>query len=306
MRIFYSLEESPKSQTPVVLTVGNFDGVHRGHLKLLDQAKYLAVQQKRSLAAITFINHPLEVLRPNTPIALLCTLAHKIRLLSATGIDLLIMIPFTQQFSQLSAEDFLENVSKYIPFSDLILGHDATLGKAKSGDRKQIEKIEKKLSFKSHYIEPYVYQNQVVSSSVIRSLVQKGNIQEASQYLGRPYSIYAPVIEGRTHGKQLGFPTANIDVTNLCLPPLGVYAVEVIYQNQRIKGVANLGYAPTMRSDRVVLLEVHLLDWEKDLYHQQIEVIFKEFIRPEQKFSDSELLRKQIVFDLHRARQILM
>lgn len=304
MRVIHSLSEL-NSSGPVILTIGNFDGVHIGHVAVLSHAKKFATAEQLPLAVLTFENHPSEVLRPDKRVPMLCTLSHKVKLLEEAGIDILIMLPFTKELSQLAAEDFLRNVYAAVPFAHLVLGHDATLGKDRQGNKKQIQAFSQHLNFHVHYIEPLHYKGHIVSSSVIRGLIQKNEFDHAAALLGRSYSVYGPVISGNAKGADLGFRTANIDVSSLCLPSFGVYAVHVKSQEGLFKGVANLGIAPTVRDHTKPLLEVHLLDYQENLYGQHIEVIFQQYIRPEKKFSSFALLQEQIAKDVAIAASIL-
>lgn len=306
MKILTSLEavSSASISKPVVLTIGFFDGVHRGHEVVFSRVRKLSKSLGQQSAAITFSNHPATVLRPDQLTCVLCTLPHKIALLERAGIDLLTVLQFTKSFSQQSAEGFLFELRAVIPFSHLILGHDATLGKDRQGSRALVPLIAKELGCEVEYLDPLTVGGEVVSSSRIRAAVQKGDFQHAELLLGRKYSIYAQVITGRTHGKSIGFPTANIDVAGLCLPPSGVYVVKVLYGDKQITGVANLGVAPTVRKDHHLLLEVHLLDWDQDLYGQMIEVLFQSFIRPEKKFPSVDALKEQIAKDIQFARKL--
>lgn len=297
-----SLEKPPK---PVVISIGNFDGLHLGHSQVLEKAREHAKRENSSLTVLTFSNHPVEVLHPEQSVPLLCSLSHKKKLFEKFGVDDLILLPFTKEFAQQSARDFLSLLHRHIPFSHLILGHDATIGRGKEGDRDCIKELANEFHFIVEYVEPFSLEGEVISSRKIRGFIQQGNLSLAERLLGRRYSVYGRVIEGRTHGKLLGFPTANLDVTNLCLPPFGVYAVQVLHENRMLQGVANLGIAPTIRTDRIPILEVHLLDWEGNLYHQSIEVIFLSFIRSEMKFQNVDQLKEQITADIHAAKALI-
>lgn len=298
MQLFHSLSEPFPATASVVLTIGNFDGVHLGHQAVLDRVVTLAKRNGMRSAAITFDNHPSEVLRPGQRLFLLSTVAHKMKLLEELGIDFLILLTFTREFSEQSAETFLRRVRHCIPFSHLILGHDAALGKGREGNPQEVQALGKVMLFQVEYLAPFSVEGERISSSLIRTAVQQGDLDRAKALLGRGYSIYSQVIRGASRGTSLGFPTLNIDVTSLCLPPLGVYAVKVIGKNSTWKGVANLGTAPTVRSDNIPLLEVHLLGAREDLYGQNVEVLFQRYIRPEKKFQTIEELQEQIRRDI--------
>ncbi|MBA3957173.1 MAG: bifunctional riboflavin kinase/FAD synthetase [Parachlamydiaceae bacterium] len=298
----HDLESIPQLSSTIV-TIGNFDGMHRGHQEVLKQVTEQAKQAHYSSVVITYSNHPLSILKPNQPLSLLCSLPQKLQLFEQAGIDVVILLEFTQVFSQQTAEEFLSILHKKIPFTKLILGHDATLGKNKSGDQTELLKIASKLHFRTEFLPPFSYNKTIVSSSTIRNFIQKGSLDEASALLGRPYSIRGLVTPGRNQGKAIGFPTANIQVHNVCLPPTGVYAVQVLYKEQQLAGIANLGISPTLQPHPEPVLEVHLFNWNSSLYNQELEVIFTQFIRPERKFPSVDALREQISLDISEARK---
>lgn len=303
MKIITDITQFPKH--PVVLTIGNFDGVHKGHQSVLNRLKQVAADRHEYKAAITFNNHPSQVLRPAQPVKLITTLSHRLKLFRDQHLDYLLLLEFTKEFSQQSAEDFLRKMKSYIAFSHLILGHDAALGRDRQGDPGTITKLSKELGFTVEYIDEWMANGTQVSSSVIRRCVQEGDFLKIEQLLGRPYSIMGEVVHGEKQGKKLGYPTANLDVSQLCLPPLGVYAVTMNYQNKILKGVANLGIAPTMRSNPVPVLEVHLFQPKDNLYGEQVEVYFQGYIRPEKKFESPEQLKAAIADDVKTAHRIL-
>lgn len=302
MEIAYSLSELETSAQSYVLTIGNFDGVHRGHKAVLAGLKETAARHQARIAVLTFSNHPSMVLTPERPVPLLCTINHKIRLLEQEQIDLLIIVPFTREFSEQSAETFLLQLRKAIPFTSLVLGSDATLGKNRIGGQETVRQLSKSLEFEATYISDITMDGARVSSSQIRELVKRGQLQQAGNYLGRTFSIYGTVRSGSGRGLKIGFPTANISVEGLCLPPLGVYAVTLKHDSQTYYGVANLGIAPTMRNDQKPLFEVHIFDHSSDLYGQNVEAVFNGYIRPEKRFESIEQLREQIAKDIQAAK----
>lgn len=297
MQVLENLEKFTEQRRPLVLTIGNFDGMHRGHCIVLKQVKNLA-EKEGMTTVITFRNHPSEILKPEQPTKCLCTLAHKLRLLHEFAIDKVLLLPFTRHLAQRSAASFIENIQKHIPFTHLVLGHDATLGRDKQGDHTTLQKLGEEWGFNVITIQEYRYNGQIVSSTRIREALRQGNFLEVEELMGRPYSIYSSVIKGAGKGKKMGFPTVNFDVSGLCLPPYGVYAVEILHGTRVIQGIANLGLAPTVRSETAPLLEVHLFDENQDLYGNFLEVFFKYFVRPEQKFHNIEELAMQIKRDI--------
>lgn len=293
MKILYKIEEFEKNSQPICLTIGNFDGVHIGHQAILSKLKHRKV-------VFTFSNHPMEVLK-GRPFYYLTSVVHRLQLLEHQGVDTTILIPFTIAFSEKSPEIFLQELRKFVPFSHLVLGHDAVIGYEQRGDRPYLLHLSQQMGFKLEYHEPVLQNASLVSSSEIRKQIQLGNFKQASQLLGRPYSILTTVESGSQQGRLLGYRTANLKVYNLCLPPLGVYIVKAIINGKAFKGVANLGQAPTLHANRPPLLEVHLLDFDGELYQKPVEVIFQKFIRNEKKFSSIEELKAQIQNDVESA-----
>lgn len=302
MQIFTDLSNFQCGRKQVVLTIGNFDGVHRGHLAVLRKLKEVAYGKSHTLV-ITFSNHPLEILKPQTPISLLCSLPHCLKLIEASGINSLVLLPFTKYLAQHSAASFIERLRHFIPFSHLILGHDATLGRDQQGNRTVMKNLSQDWGFDIHYLDEYRFEGQPISSSRIRELLHLGDLEQVELLLGRPYSIYSKIVPGK--GQALGFPTINLNMDGLCLPPFGVYAIKVKHQDVLIPGIANLGISPTLRNDNIPLLEIHLFDNDQNFNDESIETIFYQFIRPEQKFEDREALKQQIAGDIAFANQLL-
>ena len=280
------------------ITIGNFDGLHLGHKEVLQAAS----QSGHPLLAITFSNHPSTVLHPKNPVPLILTRTHKTMLLEEAGIDVLLEIPFTKEFSLQSASEFLTSLHKKIPFKRLVLGHDATLGHDKQGDKKTICALAEDLAFEVAYVEEVMVEGNPLSSSRIRKLIQQGELKKASDLLGRPYSILGKVEHGIGLGGKLGAHTANLDVTNLATPPFGVWAIEARCGTDVFAAVANLGIAPTVRREEKVWLEVHVIDKNVQLEGKLLEVFFLRYMRPEKKFSSLDLLRAQIKDDIREAR----
>lgn len=305
MNIVHTLEELSGRTPPVILTIGNFDGVHLGHQAILQHILSLAKKEKTSAAVITFANHPTEVLRPTSPTPLLCTTEHKLKLLGEMKIDHVVLLQFTKEFSEQTAESFLTKVQRHLPFKILVLGNDAHLGKEREGDPSTVAALSKKLGFEVEYYPEFSKDGKRITSTLVRSSLQKGNLAEASSFLARPYSIYSSVLRGSGKGALLGYPTANIAVGKLCLPPFGVYAVTLRDKEKTYPGVANLGKAPTVHQDRLPILEVHLFEQSIDLYDKTVDVHFHGFIRPEKRFESLDALKSQIATDVATAKRVL-
>ena len=302
MHTLRSFEELTAINKPVCLTIGNFDGVHKGHQAVLSKLHL----QKEALGGVsvvvTFSNHPASILRSHS-VKLLTTLPHRIKLLKAQNVDRVLLIPFTKELSHESAEDFIGKIASRCNLKALVLGYDATLGKEKKGGQQELKALSLKSDFALEYLSPLVIDGKQVSSSLIRREIQAGHLQQAEPLLGRLFSLYQTIQPGLGFAKKLGFPTLNFNVDSICTPPLGVYVVEVVQRNQRYPAVANLGIAPTVRTDNHPLLEVYLLDGE-DKTHSDLpyEVIYRQYIRPEKKFENLDALKEQIAQDVELAR----
>lgn len=304
MQIAYSLDDVPKQIKPIVLTIGNFDGMHLGHQALLQYLKNIAKKRYACSAVLTFANHPSKVLNFN-PTPLICNIEHKLFLIDQAGIDLTILIPFTKEFSEQTPDQFLKKIQSILPFQILILGSDAHIGKNREGDKKMILALAKAMEFTAEYFPDVEKDGQRISSSLIRDCIRQGNLRQAEALLGRPYGIYGEIVKGSGRGTPIGFPTANIQVEGLCLPPLGVYAVSLFIDHKKLDGVANLGMAPTVRQDFKPILEVHLFNHpHSDMYGKKVDVHFRQYIRQERRFQSIEELKQQIAQDILKAKEI--
>ncbi len=301
MEHYNRIEEFKRPDVPLVMTIGNFDGIHPGHQRVIHQT----VSQARSIhgrsVVLTFSNHPSEILPGKSPVLPICTPLHKIALLEQLEVDYLIQIPFTLEFSQQTAEEFILSLRKSVPFKHLILGYDARFGKNRSGDRETIKQLSSSEGFSTEYLEKVEIHGRTVSSSNIRLAIIDGNFNEVENLLGRPYSILSTVIKGKQIGRKLGYPTANIDVANLCLPPLGVYAVYLKFDQKMFPGVANLGIAPTLKNSQSPTFEVFLFDHVSDLHGKSVELFPLKFLRNEVHFPSVNALQEQIRSDINQA-----
>ena len=264
MKIIERIEdfENPDPAKPVVLTIGNFDGVHRGHQVILRRLNDKTKKVDGHQLLITFSNHPSEILNPNHPIPLLCTLEHKLKLIESSGVDTLLLLPFTRSLANHSAADFIKKIRRLIPFEYLLLGYDATFGKDRQGKPQVIQGLASDWGFEVEYLEEYRYEGKPVSSSRIRDLLQAGDLEQVEELLGRPYSIYlkAPVIDQ--------IQSLQFVVKGLCMPPSGVYPITVKTDKTLISGTA---YLNTDTS----ILKVNLdepLNCLKDLF---VEIVFR-------------------------------
>lgn len=299
MNVFYSLQKrNPNDRRETVLAVGNFDGIHLGHQAMIRKIVQDAEKNSLHSAIVTFINHPAQVIRPDKCPLKITSNEFRIELFQKLGLDELYLLEFSHEFSGQTTLDFLRNLSESLHIRKIIMGHDAAIGKNREGDFAHVQKMGEKLHFAVEEFHAITLNGSIISSTAIRKLIAEGKLKEAGALLGRDYSIFGKVISGEGKGKLLGYPTANLDVTGLCLPPLGVYKVTVHFDGKSHKGVANLGRAPTVRNFGKLSLEVHLLDFQGVLYGKSVEVVFHRFIRPEIKFASVEALIDQIQQDI--------
>lgn len=303
MAIIHDPIQYPQN-TPAVLTIGNFDGVHRGHQSVIKELIKTAKSEGACSVVFTFSNHPKEILAPQVPIHKLCSSEQKEKLLLALGVDYVVTVPFTTTFADQTPEEFLKSIRKSIPFTHLILGHDASFGRGRSGKPEVVQEIAKNEGFKATYLPPLIEDGEPISSSRIRKALLEGKFDEVERLLGRKYAIEGEIVHGEGRGKSIGFPTANIAVTDFSLPPFGVYHCLTMIEGKEYSSIANIGIAPTVRHDRVPVLEIHIFDFNSNLYGKRAEVTFLKFIREERKFSSIEELKKQLHADMEVVRNL--
>lgn len=293
---------------PHHLAIGVFDGLHLGHKAVIGEALYAMERRGGSAIVATFDPHPSRVLRPENPQRLLASLEHKKRLIGAMGVHCLLVIPFDQTLSKLSADEFLSAlVEGSGDLATVCVGHDWRFGSGRKGSLEHLQKFAETAGFEVIPVNPVVCDNgSTISSTRIRIAVQNGDFNTAKILLGRDYTLLGRVIEGDRLGGKIGFPTANLTVFNEELPPDGVYAVDAVLKGAAVKGVGNLGIRPTINETEARRrLEVHLFDFDDDVYGELMEVRFRGFIRPEQKFDGIASLKEQIAFDAQQAREML-
>ena len=291
-----------------VVTIGNFDGVHKGHQALFHQVIEKAEEIGGTSVVITFDPHPLRVLGKNGP-PLITRKDQKIELISATGVDKILCLPFTKEFASISAKSFIEDllIAK-IGMKAIIVGSDYSFGKNREGNLDLMKKAGEIHGFEviiSDWINDTEDGKERISSTRIRELVMDGQVEEIPKFLGRFYQIRGKVVKGRERGgSKLGFPTANIKLHDELCPKMGVYAVTVETEKGKFKGVANIGYSPTF-DDNIFTIEVHILDFSENIYGKRIRVNMIQRLRNEKKFSTIEELSMQIRNDIKHAETIL-
>jgi riboflavin kinase / FMN adenylyltransferase len=304
--VYNSLEDI-KIEKPIV-TIGSFDGVHIGHRKVINGLIDLAKKSDGKSVVITFWPHPSKVLYPTDEPTLLSTSEERIELLKYAGIDYLIVLPFTIEFSQLSYQDFIvgQLVNK-LGIDTLLLGYDNKLGRDGAGHFNEIESLSQKYKFKIRLLDALTIEDIQVSSTRIRELLGKGDIASANNLLGYCYGMKGLVEVGQRLGSKLGFPTANIvPDPNKYIPGIGVYAIQGYWQGKVYKGMMNIGYRPTVTQNaQKVILEAHLFEFGEDIYGKELHVKFAQKIRDELAFPSIEVLKKQLVIDKINAMRIL-
>ncbi len=294
---------------PVVAVIGNFDGVHKGHQHLIATAKSLADDLSLPLAVVSFTPHPRAFFRPQDPPFLIMDQVQKEHVLSAQGADIIVNITFDDALRQASPEEFVHEVLKPLHIAHLFAGADFAFGKARAGTIETLAMLGAPFDMRATGVTLAVDAHQMaLSSTRIRAALQAGQVDLAEEMLGRPFKIAGIVAQGDKRGRTIGFPTANIPLTDQLHPAFGVYAITAqIGENNDgrvIQGVANIGIRPTV-NDRGVLAEAHLFDFGDDIYGQRIEIALKGYVRAEMKFEGLAALKDQIGKDTQTAKQIL-
>lgn len=314
MQVHRNIQELPAISNAIV-TIGTFDGVHTGHRKIIEQLKGEARQAGGQTVLITFHPHPRKVVGNSPkPIKLINTLDEKIELLAAQGLDHLVIVPFTKEFSNLSADEYVNDflIGKFNPHT-VIIGYDHRFGHDRKGDYRLLEQYAERLSFRLKEIPEHVIDSITVSSTRIREAIASGNIQAARELLGYDFFFEGEVITGNRLGRTIGYPTANLQVDDEKLVPgNGIYAVEAVVEAsevqepdvQRLKGMMSIGWRPTI-GDNKFMIEVNLFDFGSDIYGQRMRVYVKSYMRPEVKFSGLDALKEQLHQDAIEAKLIL-
>ena len=288
-----------------IILIGNFDGVHIGHRKLFELAKKYKKKFKLKIGVLTFEPMPKMFFNKKIKNFRISNLDQKYQLLKKLSVDFIINKKFDKRFSKIKSLDFIKNViHKKLKAKFVFVSNNFRYGNKREGNVSQLINFENKYGYKIIKSEPKMIKNKVISSSLIRNLLRKGNLEKANKYLKRNWSIIGKVEKGRKLGKKIGFPTCNLDIKEYVLATPGVYAVKAARQNSNtwIKGIANLGYRPTFNQKKL-LLEVHLFNFSGNLYNKYLTVEFLKFIRKEKKFKNVEQLKKQIKSDLLIAKK---
>jgi riboflavin kinase / FMN adenylyltransferase len=305
MRVLRSICELAELPGPLYLAIGVFDGVHLGHQAVISTSARHASETGGTAVVVTFDPHPVKVLRPNNAPHLLTATQHKIALIRDLGVAHLLVLHFDKAFAATSPEDFvLQLVNGAKPLREICVGHEWSFGKGRAGNLALLKKLGQIHGFNVIGVEAVKVNGEVVSSTAIRQAIETGDLVKATQMLGREYTILGTVVRGEQLGRKLGFPTANLSAHSEQFPPNGVYVTEARIGGTLHRGVANLGFRPTVAAGKPErLLELHLFDLDREIYGEEMEVRFLRYLRPEQKFGEVEALKAQIAADVRQARE---
>ena len=286
-----------------VIAIGNFDGLHLGHQKVLNEAKQKAKKKRLPFGVITFEPVPVMFFDKKIKNHRINSLEQKKLMLKIFKLDFLIIIKFNKEFSSLSAEKFIEKIIyRKTKCKYLYVRKNFRFGFKRRGNIQTLKKFEKLYGYKNIITKPLKKNNRIISSTIVRKKIRKGKINEVNKFLNRNWSIEGKVITGRKRGRKIGFPTCNLKLHNYVIPRLGVYSVRVKSKYFIKNGVSNVGYRPTFNGQNL-LLETNIFGINRNLYNKVITVYFKKFIRPEKKFKDFKFLKKQIKLDIQQAKK---
>lgn len=295
LKLFHSINDF-HSTKKTILTLGTFDGVHIGHKKILERITQNTENGKYESLVLTFFPHPRMVLQEKSEIKLLNTIAEKTKLLEATGIENLIIHPFNESFSRLTAEEFVHSILvDQFQIQKIIIGHDHRFGRNRTANIDDLIAFGAEYGFEVEQISAQEIQDVSVSSTKIRKALDEGNMALANDYLGYDYFLSGEVVKGKQLGRTIGYPTANIQIEEdyKLIPKTGVYAVKAIVDQKEVFGMMNIGFNPTVNGQKQTI-EVNLFDFDEDIYGKKIEVSLLKYLREEQKFGSVDLLKEQL------------
>ena len=299
-----SFSELNSVNSVVNIAIGIFDGVHRGHAAVINEA----CSEPGVALVMTFDPHPITIVNPSKAPKILNSICHRQTLIERLGVNYFMVLPFDDDRAHQCPEQFLDEIVGSCRLGSICVGDDFRFGKGRKGDAKLIEKFAKKHDFKLRVVKRIKDNSEcVISSSRVRDLLAKAELNDVAKLLGREFSVSGLIEKGNMMGRKLGFPTANLDCLVPEMMPHGVYAIKALYNNELFNGIANLGFRPTINDVKVTkpLLEVHLFDFDQDLYGQELEVLFVDFLRPEKKFSNIDALKLQINKDIIITKNLL-
>jgi len=308
MQVIRGLHNLRAEHQGCVATIGNFDGVHLGHQAVFGHLREKALQFGLPATVITFEPQSQEFFAPEKAPARLTRMREKLHAISNAGIDRVVLLEFNHKLAAMSAEEFVQRLLvEGLGIRYLFVGDDFRFGRRRAGDIELLRRVGEKQLFEVENMNTFVVGDERVSSTSIRALLAAGDLNQAAYYLGRPYRICGRVAHGDARGRTIGFPTANINLHRKVSPLSGVYAVSVSGLGEAsVQGVANIGTRPTVKEDRRYLLEVHLFDFQRDIYGAHVEVEFRIKLRDEKRFDSFDQLRQQIELDSQTAREFFL
>ena len=303
MQILYGIRQIKTPISKCIIGIGVFDGVHRGHQRLMKRIVQRAQKFNVKSVIMTFHPHPVHVLHPEIDLPLIVSLDYRLQLIAEQGVDICIVVSFTKKFSLQDPEQFIQKyLLRRVAAQEVVIGEDFRFGRNRSGTFADFEEAGRKYGLRVAAISVGNHGKKTVSSSVIRELISAGDLKKAARLLKRPVSTMGVVVQGDSRGKKLGFPTANIQLSDEVLPSLGVYLVCVRFDGKVFPGVANLGRRPSFKSGKEVVLEVHLLDFRGRLYGKKVILQYLKKVRDEKYFPSVASFKKQIQKDVKLAR----
>ncbi len=303
--VYFPDDPRPSRWMSPVLALGNFDGLHRGHQKIIERVRRSAADRNGASLVLTFDPHPPRVVRPDKAPPLLMTMPQKLEALSRAGLTGTAVVRFTGAFSKWSPDAFVRQVLvEWLRVSEVWVGADFLFGHERAGTFSVLRALGQQYGFRAEKIDPVRYKEFVVSSTRIRRLVAEGRVDEAGALLGHHYAIGGTVVHGAERGRLLGFPTANLSTDNELVPPTGVYATAAEIGGTRWPAVTNIGVRPTFESAGAVTIETHVLGLDADVYGAPLSLSFIQRLRDERRFPDVDALKEQIQADVRRARRL--
>lgn len=305
MRIFRSIDIDEKFENPV-LTIGNYDGIHLGHRRIIERVKERAREMNGTSMLMTFYPHPLKVLKPDRKVAAITPEDQKERVIAETGIDVLFVVPFTEDFSSITPEAFIKSILvDAFAIKGLVIGFDFRFGAHGKGDVTLLEKLSHDYGFFVEVVGAIDMDGEKVGSNRVRKLLKEGDVSTVARLLGRPYMIEGRVVRGDGRGRKIGFPTINLQTDYPLIPKSGVYITEAEFDGKRHRAVTNIGYNPTFADGRDLSIETFILDYRGDLYDKEVRLHFRQRIRSEERFPSVEALKGRIDEDIAVARDFL-